>query len=169
MAIRGHQLLICWNVRSGYGYLPGGHVEPDEGAAEALAREFREETGEAVLVRAHLLTAEVRFCQGQRTKHEIDLMFHVEHPAGWAEDVRTMEPEIRFEWVDVDQLESADVRPTAVVQRAVELLLRARGDGGREVGAGGGWVGGEDSGGGGGGGEDGRWMSLDDRASDRAG
>ncbi len=46
----GERLLLTRRVDNGLWCLPGGHMEPGESAAEACAREVREETGLVVRV-----------------------------------------------------------------------------------------------------------------------
>ena len=45
LARRDNDVLLCLNLKGGYAYLPGGHVEFGESAREALEREFVEESG----------------------------------------------------------------------------------------------------------------------------
>ncbi len=100
LARRDGALLLCRSVPGGHSYMPGGHVEPGEAAADALARELLEETGLESRVGPLLLVAEARFTQAGRPRHEINLVFHVEHRTGaWPERVPSLEPDIRFEWV----------------------------------------------------------------------
>jgi ADP-ribose pyrophosphatase YjhB (NUDIX family) len=40
----GGRVLVCRNRKKGNCYLPGGHIEWNESAPAALAREMREET-----------------------------------------------------------------------------------------------------------------------------
>lgn len=112
------RLLLCRNVRSGYHYLPGGHVEFGEPAAAALAREFLEEAGITVRVGPLLCIAEITFQQptttGARTRHEINFVFHVAADP-WPDPVRTLEPDIAFDWAAIDQLRALDVRPPALL------------------------------------------------------
>lgn len=123
----GHWILLCRNLDKGYYYLPGGHVEPGEAAADALVREMQEEAGVTVPVGACLLVNESRFEQGGKARHEINLVFHVEpphppHPAGGdspvfceaPEPVRSLEEHIGFEWVDMAALSDTDLRPTVI-------------------------------------------------------
>jgi len=112
------RVLLCQNVRHGYFYLPGGHVEPGESAAEACQREFIEETGMEVTVGACLLVSKVRFLQKNKPRHELNLVFLVE-PAQTAERdssdqaplIQSREPKISFEWVDVAAITDLDLRP----------------------------------------------------------
>lgn len=108
---RGSSILICRNLAKGYCYLPGGHVEPGELAAESLLREFAEETGLIVHTPRPALIAEVVF--GPKG-HEINAVFHVEHRGQPPEVVTSKEPDIGFEWLDAAAIVDADLRPRAI-------------------------------------------------------
>jgi 8-oxo-dGTP diphosphatase len=142
---RGH-VLLCFNApiaatraarppRGVYAYLPGGHVDPDESAADALARELLEEAAFPIRVGPLALVSEHTFttAKGKR-HHEVNLMFHVEHappltstptpPAATAASrrraatdlppVASLEPDIALHWVPLDALANLDLRPAAV-------------------------------------------------------
>lgn len=125
-----HHVLLCRSLRDGHAYLPGGHVERGESAATALAREFLEETGLHVRVGPLLLIHEHGFTQRDKPRHELLLMFHVEHstfgqpsqarlPAAvqlpaHLPPVPSLEPEIEFLWAPVATLhlpDAPDLRP----------------------------------------------------------
>lgn len=99
-----------------YGYLPGGHVEPGESAAAALAREFMEEARLRVRVGGLLAVYENVFEAG-RVHHEVLLVFHVElarrATVGEGEPPRiaSAEPGLSFHWVDDRRLLRLDIRP----------------------------------------------------------
>lgn len=107
------EILLCRSVKKGYFYLPGGHVETGEAAPEALARELLEETGERPTIGRGLAVAECLFSQGGSTRHEINLVFHVEHD-GPRPEVRSREASIGFQWVGVSELSSLDLRPRVI-------------------------------------------------------
>lgn len=118
----GSRVLLCRNAKHGYFYLPGGHVEPGESAAEALSREFLEETGLSVRPTHCLLVLEHRFTQRGKPRHEVCVMFHVEHPqADEPPVIESREPDIGFAWVEIDRLGEVDIRPEAIRAWLVKL------------------------------------------------
>lgn len=126
--IVGTRVLLCRNVRHGYFYLPGGHVEFGEPAADALQREFAEETGLSVTVGACGLVSENAFQAGGKKHHEINVVFHVEHPDREAagRPVLSREADIAFEWVELAAVVDTDVRPLS----AKAWLASGAGEGG---------------------------------------
>jgi 8-oxo-dGTP diphosphatase len=113
LATRDGLVLACRSVKHGYRYLPGGHVEFGESAADALAREFLEETGLRVVPGEPRLVAEVRFGK----HHEVNTVFHVEHADGpWPERVESLEPKLAFDWLPMETLlgDSGRLRPAAI-------------------------------------------------------
>jgi ADP-ribose pyrophosphatase YjhB (NUDIX family) len=115
---RGGAVLLCRNVKHGYFYLPGGHVEFGESAAGALARELVEEAGVRARVGGLLLVTDQAFRDGDREHHELNLVFHVEHLADEdgapTERVRSREPGIAFEYVELAAAQDLDIRPAEV-------------------------------------------------------
>ena len=117
----GSKVLLCRSRSGGYSYLPGGHVEPNEMAAQACHREFLEETGLAVRVGKCLLVCEVLFEQAHRACYEINLVFHVEHEKqGQLREeeimkmVASQEDHLAFDWVDLASISDIDLRPNAI-------------------------------------------------------
>lgn len=116
LAVRDGRILLCRNIEHGLAYLPGGHVDPGETAAEALAREFAEECGLTVEVGAFLLANEHIFTQRGKPRHEWNVVFHVEHEGGeWPEKVPSLESELLFEWCDVAGLPEANFVPAPLL------------------------------------------------------
>jgi ADP-ribose pyrophosphatase YjhB (NUDIX family) len=116
LCMRDSAVLICRNLSQGYGFLPGGHVEFGESAADALARELLEEAAITSRIGPLLFLSENTF-QTKRRHHEINLVFHVEQLGPTAEpppEVVSVEPQIRFEWVDLAAIVDDDIRPPEI-------------------------------------------------------
>lgn len=121
---RAGRVLLCKNIKGGYYYLPGGHVELGEQAAIALKREFAEETGRRAIVGRLLACEEHLFHRKGRIKHEINLVFHVELN-GSTSSVRSVESNLLFEWLPMSSLAAIDLRPASAM-KICRLNHRAR-------------------------------------------
>jgi 8-oxo-dGTP diphosphatase len=108
-------VLLCRSIKHGYCYLPGGHVDFGESARAALEREFLEEGDLAVKATTLLLVSEEVFKTKHRRHHEVNLVFHVEaNELRASVPVRSLEPEISFDWVPVRSIGDLDVRPPSI-------------------------------------------------------
>ena len=127
LLIHQGRVLMCKNIKHGYCFLPGGHIEYGERAHEALIREIKEETGLESSTGPLLLTSEHRFHDGKREHHELNVVFHVEHigeskhapsdlngESRAPDTVLSIEDHIEFVWIDLAQLPETDVRPNEV-------------------------------------------------------
>lgn len=116
LLIQNGRALLCQDRKGGYYYLPGGHIEFNEAAAVALAREFKEETGLGVQVGTCALITEGTFTQNGEGKHELNLVFHVEHPrpTPLPDEIKSEEDHIAFEWVDLAAAVDLDIRPLVI-------------------------------------------------------
>lgn len=115
LALHNGKVLLCRSLKHDHAYLPGGHVEPGETAAEALAREFKEECGLSVTVGGFLVANEHTFTQRGKPKHEWNVVFHVEHAGGWPEQIVSEEEDIAFAWCDIAALPEAGFVPTPLL------------------------------------------------------
>jgi ADP-ribose pyrophosphatase YjhB (NUDIX family) len=115
---RSH-VLLCVNLKHGYLYLPGGHVEFGESAAGAVAREFLEECGLGIRVGELALVSEGTFATRKRAHHELNLVFYVERSrraeggSGVPAPIQSNESWIEFRWVDLSAVVDHDIRPGA--------------------------------------------------------
>lgn len=114
------EILLCRNIRGGYSYLPGGHIEFGEPAAEALIREFLEETGLTIRPVRLLAASENAFGDKKSRTHELNLVFRVELAGpSVAKDnsgaVASLEKKLAFDWVSPGQLAQSDARPTGLM------------------------------------------------------
>lgn len=111
------RVLLCRNVKHGYSYLPGGHVEFAEPASVALAREIEEELGLPSRIGAFLFGTEEVFETRGKTHHEVNLVFHVEQLGSESDPpaaVPSQESSIAFDWVDLAAMHETDLRPASI-------------------------------------------------------
>lgn len=112
--LHGSRVLVCQDKKHGYMFLPGGHIEFSESAAAALEREFLEECGLKVKTKSLALVSEGVFKTKKKTHHELNLVFHVEHPPSpKLKSVKSKEEHIAFRWLDLAALPDLDLRPLA--------------------------------------------------------
>lgn len=110
--VRDGQLLLCHTKGARNTYLPGGHVEFGERAADSLRREIREEMGVAARIGAFLGAVEHTYPKKGEPQCEVNLIFAFEaarlrpdRPAGSCEDY------IEFCWVPLDRLAASRLEP----------------------------------------------------------
>ena len=121
----GSRVLLARSVDADWYFLPGGHVEPGEPAADALRRELGEELGvHRVRVGGVVAIVEAGYADDRGAHHEVNLVHQV------AVDDRidgSREAHLAFEWLDRSELDRVEVRPAAIAE-----LLRT-GLGGPEI------------------------------------
>ncbi len=107
---RRDRVLVARDRGASWWFLPGGHVEPREPAEAALLREMAEEIGVAAVV-GRLLGVVEHGYQAGGPRHEVNLVFEVAVPDG---DVHSREEHLTFEWLALDDVATADLRPSAM-------------------------------------------------------
>jgi 8-oxo-dGTP pyrophosphatase MutT (NUDIX family) len=111
------KVLLCRAKGGSSTYLPGGHIEFGETAAEALVREMKEESGLDFRVGKFLGVLENSFLQHGEKHCEINLVYEMSFASGrgGAETaVDALEPWIEFEWRSADDLASANLLPAEI-------------------------------------------------------
>jgi 8-oxo-dGTP diphosphatase len=111
---RGSRLLLAQPTGRTWYFLPGGHVEPGESAAEALRRELEEELGVSeVQVGSVLAVAENRYADEQGEHHELNLV----HRVTISEAIGgSREAHLAFRWLELAELGTVEVRPSAMAE-----------------------------------------------------
>lgn len=106
------KILLCQGKKSGIAYLPGGHVEFQETARQALVREIQEELGQSSTAGDYLGTCEHQFLQNGKPHTEVNLVFKFEVPALQPRNKpEAKESWIGFLWQPVDQLDAVHFEP----------------------------------------------------------
>ena len=119
----GGRVLLCRSRGDENTYLPGGHVEFNECAREALRREIDEEMGRPADVGVFLGCVEHTFIQGGERHCEVNLVFAMEVPGLSPDTVPVAcEGDIEFLWSDVDGLASLRLEPAPLCGKLVSWL-----------------------------------------------
>ena len=105
-----------YELNTKFYYLPGGHIDFQESAQNALVREIEEETGFTSKIEKFLGVIEhVRNFVGDDVRchtHEVNLIFKVDIvELNCGDMVPQKEEHVAFKWIAIDQLEAFDLRP----------------------------------------------------------
>jgi 8-oxo-dGTP diphosphatase len=119
LIVRGNSVLLARHVkraRTTY-LLPGGGIEPNESALDALTRELREEASATVRIGALRCVVEAIAPDG--SKHLMQLVFDaaLDGAVGPSTDSRVA----ACEWHDIAELETLDIHPAIGKQLAEEI------------------------------------------------
>lgn len=112
--------------REDWTFLPGGHVEYDEGVRQTIKRECLEEFGQEVEVGNLVGVFEHSFVDKNGPYHEINFIFvgalkNIHFP-----DVpKSLENDIEIIWVDLDELEKCNLLPEKMREILVNNLDKA--------------------------------------------
>ena len=129
VCVKEGRLLVCQTRGSSITYLPGGHVEFGEGAAEALVREIGEEMGRRCRVKRFMGCAEHVFRQKGRKHVEMNLVFEVTIAGIRPDrDPPSREGHLAFFWIPMDNLKGGRLEPEPL-QTSLPAWMRSPGKG----------------------------------------
>jgi ADP-ribose pyrophosphatase YjhB (NUDIX family) len=115
--IQQEHVLLCHKKGMDYVFLPGGHIEPLESAAEAVAREMHEEFGGEAIMERFVTAIENAYREDGKRHHELCIVM-----AGRLDNVScpespvSQEPKLEFPWHPVAQLWSVSLMPPPLVE-----------------------------------------------------
>ncbi len=112
VCMRGGDVLLCRQKGSKRSFLPGGHIDPGEGARRALEREISEEIGLESTAGVFLGMAEHHFTNRDGTTWELNAVFALDvRGLPDSGDPASREPWQEFFWHPVGDLVSAGFEP----------------------------------------------------------
>lgn len=127
------QILIVydpkWSIEQRYYYLPGGHIEHAESAADAMLRELREEISDQCSIKRFLGCFENDFSREKPQykkkchNHEFNFLFWVEGPFKKGVIPEQKEPWVAFKWVAITELSTLNFLPSGM-SASIEKWLK---------------------------------------------
>lgn len=119
LIINDGKILLCRVVKSGFYFLPGGHIEEGENPEMALERELVEEFDTKPIGMDFVKEVENSYQEEGKTIEESFYIFAVKLEN--YEDIKSTESHIDFEWVKIEDLKSIDFRPKKVVDEILKI------------------------------------------------
>ena len=118
--IHDNKILLHKNINEEHYALLGGRVAIGENSEEALRREIMEELGKEIEINCYVTTIENLFEMKNSKYYEILFVHEIECKD--EEDKKILETMpnkegkeyLRYEWVDIDELDKYDLRPKAM-------------------------------------------------------
>lgn len=125
----GH-ILLCKTIglSPDFFFLPGGHIEQNESAEQAVLRELKEESGFTFSIRRFLGSLEHSFEPGKNSichSHECNLIFEAYSPELKSnQPIPQLEERIELFWIPLAQLNTIDLRPAPFKTLIAEWLTQ---------------------------------------------
>lgn len=114
-----NKVLVCWNKKGKHYFFPGGHVDFEESAEQALKRELKEELHISVRKFEFIGTVENIYIEDRQKHHEINLVFSAK-----VDKIKTCSKEnhIGFELIDVKKFSKTKIYPIALKKAILKWL-----------------------------------------------
>ena len=114
-----NKILACWNKEKKYYFFPGGHIDFEESAEQALKRELKEELHISVRDPQFIGTVENIYIEDGQKHHEINLVFSAK-----VDKIKTdsKEDHIGFKLIDIKKFSKTKIYPIALKKAILKWL-----------------------------------------------
>lgn len=109
-------ILLCSSGNKDILFLPGGHIEPNESASDALKRELIEELGQKIEIKNYLGLIEQAYTKENEKHFEINHIFLVFcDKISSAKKLISLEPKLHFKWIKISDLQKYNLQPSSLI------------------------------------------------------
>ena len=122
--VNNGSILLCRVIKSGFYFLPGGHIEEGENIETALERELMEEFGTRSTRMSFVKEVENSYLEEGNMIEETFYVFTVALEN--YENIKSREDHIGFEWVKIEDLKSVDFRPKKIIEEMLEIIEKEK-------------------------------------------
>lgn len=109
IVVNNGKILLCQNLKHGYYFLPGGHIEEGESPEQTFRREMLEEVG--IAVKNIIQIAEVKNSYTEEEEQYNETIYVCLASLENYENIKSLESHITFAWIPVAEFNSADFKP----------------------------------------------------------
>lgn len=110
--ISNDHILLAHKIGAENTFLPGGHVEYNEAAKNAILREVREEFDGEAIIEGFIGVIEHSFEYYSQPYHELNLLFSGRLlNYNYTQIPKSLEPHLEFYWQRIDKLREANLLP----------------------------------------------------------
>ncbi len=129
VCVKQGKVLLCRTGGAEITYLPGGHIEFNETAREALDREILEELGKPSTAGRFLGVVEHSFLQNGERHCEWNAVFELDIPDLPSDQpVNPEEAHLSFSWCPLDKLRDARLEPAVLCDLLPQWLWNSSGN-----------------------------------------
>ena len=114
-----NKILACWSKEKRYYFFPGGHINFEESAEQALKRELKEELHISVRNPEFIGTVENIYVEDRQKHHEINLVFSAKVDKI---KIDSKENHIGFELIDTKKFSKTKIYPVALKKAILKWL-----------------------------------------------
>ncbi|MEI6479916.1 MAG: NUDIX domain-containing protein [bacterium] len=122
--VNNGSVLLCKVVKSGFYFLPGGHIEEGENPETALERELVEEFDTKPTRINFVEEVENSYLEEEKVIEEKFYVFVVTLEN--YENIKSREDHIDFEWVKIEDFKSVDFRPKKITGEILEIIKKEK-------------------------------------------
>lgn len=120
IVIYNDKILLCKNLKHGYYFLPGGHIEEGESSEQAFRREMIEEIGKVTENVKHVFEFKNSFRQEEKEYNEVVYVYLTTLQD--YENIKSLENHIEFDWISLNDFSTVNFKPKQITDEILNSI-----------------------------------------------